>query len=148
VVPAAGFRQKAIAPSVGALYGARFLPAVPALRVLLAGVVALSMGSVISSFFTLNLGKPQISLYVMFVSIAICGAITLWLVPTMGILGAAIGTAVSYTVAQVINTIVFSRRAGLALGHVWILQRQDFTLYTELATEGWRRVRVRLGASS
>ncbi len=45
-------------PIVKLLYGPAFMPVIPALRILLAGVFALSLASPISSYFTLKLGRP------------------------------------------------------------------------------------------
>ncbi len=74
-----------VAPyAVSLLYGPAFLPMVPALRVLLIGVFALSLGSPMSTYFTLRLGRPEVALVLASFSAAICIIVTWVLVPQLG----------------------------------------------------------------
>ncbi len=120
----------AIAPYlVGFLYGGRFEPLVPALRVLLIGVVALSLGSPISSYFTLKLGKPEVPFGLAAISAAVCIALAIVLVPMLGITGAAIASTVAYIGGQSVGIAVFARKASVSLRAVLIPTLDDAAFY-------------------
>lgn len=103
-----------VAPiAVGLLYGHAFLPVIPAFRILLFGIFAMSLGSPMSTFFTIRLGKPQIPMTLAGISAAICVVVSFLLVPRMGLVGAAIGSTSGYIVGQTIAIICFMR-----VGHV------------------------------
>ncbi|HTU80838.1 MAG TPA: polysaccharide biosynthesis C-terminal domain-containing protein [Candidatus Acidoferrales bacterium] len=128
----------AIAPwIVGLLYGQAFLPLVPALRILLLGVVALSLGSPISSYYTLKLGKPEIPLVLAGLSAAICISVTVLLVPHLGLSGAAIGSTVAYIGGQGLGIAYFGRMTGLRWTTVLIPTLDDLRLYYDFARRAW-----------
>ncbi len=132
----------ALAPFlVGLLYGAAFVPLVPSLRILLAGVVALSLGSPISNYYTLKLGKPEIPLVLAGVSAAICIAVTLVLVPHAGIEGAAIGSTVAYVVGQGLGLGYFARRTGVRWSQMLVPRLDDVAVYYHYA-RSFRRASV------
>jgi len=114
---------------VGLLYGHAFSGAVLPLRVLLIGVAGTSLGGVISSFYTIQMGNPRVVLVVSGASAAACIILSILLVPKMGILGAAIGSTVAYIVAQIVTISYFSRTARLPVWVVIFPQREDFEFY-------------------
>jgi O-antigen/teichoic acid export membrane protein len=121
------------------LYGAPFLAAVPALRILLIGVAALYVGSLITNYFSLNLGRPQLSLGVAGVSAAICIVLSLVLVPRVGIVGGAIASSVAYLTGQVIALSVFSKLSSIGIAQtLWPRLTDLASLY-----EAFRRALVR-----
>ncbi len=140
-----------VAPDlVGFLYGENFLPLVPAMRVLLIGVVALSLGSPVSSYFTLKLGKPEIPLWLAGFSAATCIAVAIILVPMMGITGAAIASTVAYLVGQAAGIAVFARGAGVGFRRLLLPTLDDAVFYARslrrIAVDG-RRLFIRTPAS-
>ncbi len=131
-----------IAPiAVRVLYGEAFAAMVPALRVLLVGVFALSLGSPMSSFFTLRLGRPEVSLTIASLSAALCIGVSLALVPRLGLPGAAIGSTSGYLVAQAAAIVYFSRTSGLAMRCV-MPTRADLRVYADAARAIVRRARA------
>jgi hypothetical protein len=121
------------------LYGTPFLAAVPALRILLIGVAALYVGSLITNYFTLNLGRPQLSLGVAGVSAAICIVLSLVLVPRVGIIGGAIASSVAYLTGQVIALAVFWKLSSIGIAQTLLPQLKDLaSLY-----EAFRRALTR-----
>ena len=111
------------------LYGAAFAAVVPALRVLLVGVFALSLGSPMSSYFTLKLGRPEVALWLAAGAAAVCIAITLVLLPRLGIVGAAAGSSVAYIAGQGVAIWYFSRSARVPWRTVLVPTREDLGVY-------------------
>ncbi len=100
-------------PLVHLLYGAAFLPVVPALRILLLGVLALSLGSPMATYFTLKMGRPEVPLRLAGTSAVICIAVAIVLLPQFGIVGAAIGSSTAYIIGQAAAFWYFTRTTGL-----------------------------------
>lgn len=125
-------------PVVQLLYGSAFLPVVPALHALLIGVVALSLGSPISSFFTLKLGRPEVALWLASASAAICIGLSILLVPKVGMLGAAIGSTAGYVVGQTAAIFYFSRCSAIGIGTILVPTLADFSVYAGFAGRLYR----------
>jgi O-antigen/teichoic acid export membrane protein len=116
-------------PVVQLLYGAAFLPVVPVLQTILVGVFALSLGSPMSSYFTLKLGRPEVAMWLAGGSAAICIAISLSLVPSLGMMGAAIGSTVAYVCGQIAAIWYFSRSARIDVREILIPTSADASVY-------------------
>ncbi|MFN2448955.1 MAG: polysaccharide biosynthesis C-terminal domain-containing protein [Candidatus Baltobacteraceae bacterium] len=116
-------------PLVRLLYGTAFLPVVTVLQVLLIGVFALSLGSPMSSYFTLKLGRPEVPLRLAGLSAAICIAASLFLVPAIGMLGAAVGSSVAYMAGQAAATLYFCRTTGIPARAVFLPTIGDWRTY-------------------
>lgn len=116
-------------PIVHLLYGAAFLPVVPVLRMILVGVFALSLGSPMSSYFTLKLGRPEVAMWLAGAAAAICIAVSVALVPSMGMMGAAIGSTVAYVCGQIAAIWYFSRSAAVRLREILVPTAQDASVY-------------------
>lgn len=129
----------ALAPMlVHLLYGAAFAPLVPALRILLVGVLVLSLASPISSYYTLKLGKPEIPLVLAGASAAICIASALVLVPRFGIDGAAAASTIAYLIGQGLGIAYFSHRAGVPARALLLPTGEDLRLYRDFAVRVFR----------
>jgi O-antigen/teichoic acid export membrane protein len=104
----------AIAPYVvRLLYGAAYLPMVPALRILLVGVMILSIGSALSNFFTLKLGKPEVALVSQVCAALACIAVSWVLVPRIGMVGAAGASAIAYLVSAGVQIGYFVKASNI-----------------------------------
>ncbi len=132
-------------PLIRILYGRAFMPLVPAFDVLLIGVLALSLGSPVSTYFTLRLGKPQIAFWLSTVSAVICIGVTLALIGRFGMIGAAIGSTAGYVVGQVIGLAYFGRSASLSARTILLPTADDVRSYitfgTRLLQDGRRLLR-------
>lgn len=115
------------------LYGPPFLPLVPALRILLIGVVALSLGSPVASYYTLKLGKPEIPLVLAAASAALCIGGAIVLVPRIGITGAALASTIAYIAGQGLGLGYFARRTGLSARSMLLPTVGDVMIYYEYA---------------
>lgn len=131
-----------VAPVVVQLfYGQAFVPMVPALRILLIGVVALSLGSPMSSFFTLRLGKPELPLLFAGISATICIVVSLLLVPRLGLVGAAIGSTVAYIVGQTTAITYFGATSGITASRMLVPRASDLLAYLEIFGRLLHRIR-------
>jgi O-antigen/teichoic acid export membrane protein len=116
-------------PLIALLYGRAFLPVVPALRILLAGVFTLSLGSPMSTYFTLKLGRPEVPLRLAAISAAVCIAVAIFLLPRWGITGAALGSTAGYAIGQAAAFWYFGRTTRLGLSAMLMPTRGDLALY-------------------
>lgn len=117
---------------VGFVYGSAYLPLVPALRILLFAVLVLSLGSPIGNFFTLKMGRPEVSLASQICAAALCVAASWFLVPRIGMIGAASATAIAYLLGQGIALTFFIRTTKITLGEILLPTRQDLEAYVRL----------------
>ncbi len=115
--------------AVRLLFGAAYEPIVPALRVLLLGVVALSVGGVIANYFMLNLGRARVPLTTAGLSALLCAGLAFALVPRIGMLGAAIATSAAYLAGQIASVVLFCRETGLHPGRVLFIDGGDIAFY-------------------
>lgn len=120
-------------PLVRLLYGASFLPLIPALRVLLIGVFALSLGSPISSYFTLKLAKPEVMLTIASASALLCIVASVLLIPHWGLVGAAAGSTIAYIAGQGAGLWYFSRMTRVGWAAMLIPTRADIAQYRSFA---------------
>jgi O-antigen/teichoic acid export membrane protein len=133
-----------VAPYVVALlYGAAYLPLVPALRVLLFAVLILSLGTPLSNFFTLKLGRPEIALFVSACAAAVCIGTSWLMVPRIGMLGAAGATALAYFVGQGIQAVWFVRTTRIPLAELFVPTRSDLHGCRRVATTLMQDVRFK-----
>lgn len=95
-------------------YGSRFLPAVPALRILLVGTVVFSLQKVLANYF---IGQGRASWFLRATLLAMLTnlLLNLWLIPQWGVAGAAFASAVSYTLSTMILGALFLRWSHLPL---------------------------------
>jgi O-antigen/teichoic acid export membrane protein len=123
----------AVAPIVvGFFYGDAFLPLVPALRILLAGVVFLALGSPVSTYYTLKLAKPEIPLILAGASAAVCIAGCFLLIPLLGIEGAALASSAGYIIGQGLGLWYFARTTGVAPSFMLVPTVSDLRVYWNL----------------
>src|SRR5579884_382624 len=116
-------------PLLSLLYGRAFLPAAPAFDILLFGVLALAIGSPVSTYFTLRLGKPQISMWLGALSAAVCLGTSVALIKAWGMSGAAAGSTAGYVIGQCVGLWYFGRSARLGWRDLFIPTATDLQAY-------------------
>lgn len=99
-------------PLIALLYGAAYLPAVPPLRLLLAGIVANTWYQVLSGYLA-GRGVLRVLLAVTLAGVVANIGLNLLLIPTLGIEGAAIASTVSYSVNGFLTLLYFVRLTSL-----------------------------------
>lgn len=121
-------------PVIRVLYGPKFVPLVPAFDILLIGVLVLSLSSPVSSFFTLKLGVPQVTLRLATLSALVCIATTIALVRDLGMAGAAIGSSAGYVVGQTLGLWYFAKRARIGARLMLLPTASDALVYWSFLT--------------
>jgi O-antigen/teichoic acid export membrane protein len=111
---------------VAILYGSRYAESADYLRLLLPGVLFVTIFQVLSSFL-LGRGALRVLLVASLGGAVLNAALNLWLDPAFGAVGACIATNVSYVVTAALIAIGFCRATGASLRSTVILQRSDVT---------------------
>lgn len=100
-------------PLVGLAYGREFLPALPALWLLLPGIVLASLWRPLGGYLV-KLGNPLGMSAISGVALGVNFLLNLWLIPIWGIAGAAVATTASYAVLAGGYLAWFLRRSGVS----------------------------------
>lgn len=127
--------------AVRILFGSRFVALVPALRILLVGVVALSTGGVIANYFMLNRNIARVPLLTGGTSAAISAILGVALIPRFGMIGAAVSVSAGYLVGQTFAIWAFCRDSEIAPIRLLLIDRTDLRVYAGLVSRAWRRFR-------
>lgn len=131
-----------VAPlAVFVLYGHAFMPVVPAMRVLIAGVFALSLGSPMSTYFTIRLARPGVPFTLASLSAIVCAVTTIALIPRLGLVGAALGSTLGYAISQSLAILYFAKTTGVAIGDIIVPRAADVLAYVRAAKLALRRAR-------
>ena len=109
-------------------FGSTFLPALKPLWILLPGVIALSIPKVLSNELA-GRGKPIVGTIAAGVALAVNIPLNLFLIPRMGISGAALASTISYTVAAIVVLVAFLRISGNSWIDTILLKREDLKIY-------------------
>ena len=125
------------------LYSEAFLPAVGALQALLAGVVALSAGRVLSNDIA-GRGRPILNTYRGLITVVTNILLNVLWIPRYGIVGAAWASTVSYTVSFLTALFFYCRLSGNRWTVVIFPQRGDWAIYwrTVLALGQWTKEKL------
>lgn len=115
---------------LGPAYAGSLLP----LAVLLPGALLFGGASAFSAYFTNHAGRPQVPAQVAGLSLLVNGSLAWWLVPALGMAGAALAASAAYTVSVGVLAWRFAAAAGWPLARVlWpgAALRQDLrTVFT------------------
>ena len=101
-----------------------FAPALPAMLILLPGVVALSVTKVLTGYAT-GLGRTGMISIVTIGAFLLNVALNLFLIPAFGILGASTASLISYSASSIALSVVLGRLAGVRATAFWIPRRSD-----------------------
>ena len=80
-------------------------------------------------------GRPEITLYVFSGALVVNIALNLFLIPKMGIEGAALASTASYTLGSLVLGYIFSRLTNTRLRDILLLQRSDIQNYRKILTK-------------
>jgi O-antigen/teichoic acid export membrane protein len=121
------------------VFGTAFASAGPVVRVVLPGMIAYSMMPFLATFFVQQVGKPGFSTTIGALSIAVCAAVTLVTIHTLGIVAGALGTSLSYSAAFFVSAYLFSRQTNIPISKLFLLDAEDRRKYQDLysALKGW-----------
>lgn len=114
-------------PFIILVHGPAFQPAVLPLIILMPGVWMLSLGKLLGVYLA-SINRPEIGTYAGIISLVVTLFLDLWLIPQLGIPGAALASSVSYTVSTLVITGYFLRVTGLKWMDVSVIRRSDLYL--------------------
>lgn len=103
---------------VPAVLGAAYADSLLPLALLLPGALIFGGASGLSAYFTNHAGQPRVPALVALVSLLLNAALSIALVPRLGIAGAAVAASLSYATSVAIVAVAFARHAGLPLRRV------------------------------
>jgi O-antigen/teichoic acid export membrane protein len=116
----------ALAPlAVQFVYGAAFAEAGSVVRWLMPGLVLYAAQVPLLYFLSVKEGNATAALAIQAASVVACAAISLLLVPRIGIFGAALATTVTYCCAAAATGALFARSTGSAVTAFTLLGRAD-----------------------
>ena len=119
-----------------------FGPSLPALYILLPGVVAIAVTQVLSGYVA-GLGRPGTASAVSLSALVVNVILNLFLIPAFGIIGASAASLVSYTLSSLVYSVIVGRLTGQAPGAFWIPRRADARYATATAIDLVRRITSR-----
>lgn len=120
-------------------YGAAILP----FFILLPGLVVKAASNIVIQYATNALGQPKTSIWMNGVSALVNAAACLILLPTLGMVGGAIASTLSYAISFVIYIVWFGRVTGVHPSGLYRIRRTDLAPYLRM----WSAVRRRLGGN-
>jgi O-antigen/teichoic acid export membrane protein len=109
------------------LYGDAFAAAVNPLLILLPGVVAYGLVKILIGYLQ-GQGKPQYGSYVTIISLALTIIFDYLLIPTMGIVGAALATTIAYVTSFGLTSLLFIKVSSARVADYLM---PDFTVVHE-----------------
>ncbi|MCV9917578.1 MULTISPECIES: lipopolysaccharide biosynthesis protein [Pseudomonas] len=107
------------------LFGAEYQPAYPALLALLPGLLGLCYASILR-LDLLGKNRPGTVSLMMGAGAALNLVLNLVLIPTWGIVGAAMASSIAYLTVTVAMLVLYCRLSGVALGQTLIVLPSDF----------------------
>jgi O-antigen/teichoic acid export membrane protein len=135
-----GIAMAALSPFlVPVIFGAQFSPSVPVIIWILPGTVALSVSKVMCADLAAR-GKPEFSSIFAVVTLGITAVLDLFLIPRMGIQGAALASSIAYTANATLIAITLKHQLKVRWKSLLVPSYAEFALYTQL----WSRFKASL----
>lgn len=110
------------------IYGDRYLHSIPALMILLPGVVVMGCYKVLTRDFS-SRNRQQVSILAAFIALVVNVGLNCLFIPRYGINGAAVATTIAYTVAAGVLAGCLAREAGMPLRRIVLAEPADLNYY-------------------
>ncbi len=114
------------------LYGEAYVGAIRPMLLMLPGIVMISLYLLLTRNFT-SRNRQQVNIVAAVAALAINVGLNCVLIPRWGISGAAISTAVSYSVAALILLVMFVRESGYTVAETILVQPGELGGYVRRA---------------
>jgi O-antigen/teichoic acid export membrane protein len=121
-------------------YGAEYEPSAAPLRWVCVGIVMMSLYVLLSRNFT-SRNRQGINIFSAYLALGGNLSLNFVMIPKYGIVGAAMATACSYSVATLLLLVLFLRESGMSLSEVIFLKRSDVANWRRLAASAWAGMR-------
>jgi O-antigen/teichoic acid export membrane protein len=139
----AAFAVAIVSPlAIPLLFGARYAPSIPVIWWILPGTIALSLGKVIAADLTgrsLNIHLPISA----FIGFSLTMLLDLFLIPRMGIQGAALASSIAYLFAAGYLIVVIQRELKTTWRNLLLLTATEWNAYRNI----WFAARSRFSKS-
>lgn len=126
-------------PIVSILFSPAFLPVATLVRILAVGVVVRSACKIFVPYL-LGTDRPGIASISTIVGATTNLGVLWWLLPALGLPGAAIAMVAGYFAGSILLTLGFSRLSGLGLREIWQFKRADFELVANAVKSVHRKI--------
>lgn len=107
------------------IFGSKFAPSMAVVQTILPGVVIFMVYRIIESYYA-GLGKPLLSVRILFMSAILNILLNIWWIPRYGILGAAWATNVSYSLATLVFLWFFRKESRLPWPDILLPRLSDW----------------------
>lgn len=124
-------------------FGLKYAPSIAPFFILLPGVIFRATGNILIQYATNSIGEPRISIWMNGIAALINALFSVLLLPTLGMMGGAIASSLSYVFAYLVYVAWFARINHVSpRGLLWI-GRSDLLPYLNLIRGVLSRVRRR-----
>lgn len=117
------------------LFGHRYAGATGSLRVLSVGALVVAPYIVLVNYFTVQLGRPHLLLWLTILSGALNIGLCLLLIPRIGYLGAAWAATISHGLASFVAIAIFLETSSARPRDLWRVEWEDIAGYLRLAEQ-------------
>jgi O-antigen/teichoic acid export membrane protein len=114
------------------LYGEAYAGAIRPMLLMLPGIVMISLYLLLTRNFT-SRNRQQVNIVAAAAALAINVGLNALLIPRWGIAGAAVSTAVSYSIAALILLVMFVRESGYTVADTVLVRRTELDGYVQRA---------------
>jgi O-antigen/teichoic acid export membrane protein len=111
--------------------------------ILLPGLIIKAASNMIIQYATNSLGQPKTSIWMNGVSVVFNAVCCLIFLPTLGMVGGAIASTISYVLSYIVYVIWFSRVNHVSPAGLLYIRKADLVPYVEVLTRIVRRIRRR-----
>jgi O-antigen/teichoic acid export membrane protein len=127
------------------MYGRDFSEAVPPFVILLLGVLGFAVMMILNSYILGQMERPGLLSIVAWLQLIVSIPLYITLILWLGVVGAAIASALTYILAGGCTTYIFLRDSGLRVSQVLLPRASDFQDYGRVITRGWNRLKLLRG---
>ena len=124
------------------LYGDRYAPAIRPMLLMLPGIIMISLYQILTRNFT-SRNRQQVNIVGAGIALGVNFVLNLILIPRYGISGAAVSTAISYTLAALLLLFVFVRESGGSLRGTVMIRAKDLASYPRMLAAAGDHLRGR-----
>jgi O-antigen/teichoic acid export membrane protein len=121
------------------LFGDRYTGATGSLRILCVGTALFAPQSILANYFTVQMGRPWISMSIAATSCLINVVVSVLLIPRIGYAGGAWATTISYAMVGVLSVVIFLANSDSRLTDLWRIRREDVGVYLRVVRGIWSR---------
>ena len=128
------------------LYGDRYAPAIRPMLLMLPGIIMISLYQILTRNFT-SRNRQQVNIVAAVLALGVNLSLNVLLIPRFGIAGAALSTAVSYTLAALLLLFVFVRESGATVRGTVVIRATDLASYPRMLAAAGSRLRGARGTA-